>query len=147
MAASPSWAARPTWSGTRPRACYGSGPRAKAFAARPIAEQIAIAKGLVETLHPRHSAVVVNWSKIPFNLGPWPAYGGRGGQEGHIDDPSYRLLNEPPNGRVYFTGTHLSRIPGWQEGAVFSAHRTIGLLASRVAQTAAVEKLVRSAAA
>lgn len=133
-------------------ACYGSGPRAKAFAARPLAEQIAIAKGVVETLHPGHSAdlgkaVVVNWDKVPFNLGPWPAYGGRGGQEGHIDDPSYRLLNAPPKGRVYFSGAHLSQMPGWQEGAVFSAHRTIGLLASRVAQTAAVDKLRRSAAA
>jgi monoamine oxidase len=124
-------------------ACYGSGPAAKGFAGRPLAEQIAIAKGVVGRVHPGHDgelekAVVVNWSKIPFNLGPWPAYAGRGGQEGHIDDPSYQLLNQP-QGRVYFSGAHLSQMPGWQEGAVFSAHRTVGLIASRTAQSVAVE--------
>jgi monoamine oxidase len=130
-------------------ACYGSGAAAKTFAARPIPEQIAIARGVVEALHPGHGAqlekaTVVNWSKIPFNLGPWPAYGGNGGQEGHIADPNYVLLNQP-QGRVYFSGAHLSQMPGWQEGAVFSAHRTIGLLASRVAQTAVVEPARRAA--
>lgn len=133
-------------------ACYGSGPGARVFAARPLAEQVAIARGVVERLHPGHGrelekAAVVNWSKIPFNLGPWPSYGGRGGQEGHIDDPNYRLLNAPPAGRVYFSGAHLSQMPGWQEGAVLSAHRTIGLLANRVAQTASVEPSRRRRAA
>ncbi|WP_293908131.1 hypothetical protein [Phenylobacterium sp.] len=109
-----------------------------------MAEQIAIAKGVVARLHPGHEAelsspVVVNWSKIPFNLGPWPSYGARGGQEGHIDDPAYQLLNTPPTGRVYFSGAHLSQMPGWQEGAVFSAQRTLGLLATRVSQSVATE--------
>lgn len=124
-------------------ACYGSGQRAKAFAARPLAGQIAIARGVVGKLHPGHEGdlekpVVVNWNKIPFNLGPWPSYGGRGGQEGHIDDPSYRLLSQP-QGRVHFAGAHLSQMPGWQEGAVLSAHRTVGLLAQQVASAALAE--------
>ena len=125
-------------------ACYGSGPRAKGFAEKSLSDQVAVARNVVEQLHPGHAAdlakaVVVNWSKIPFNLGPWPAFQGRGGQEGHIDDPSYRLLNEPAKGRVYFSGAHLSQMPGWQEGAVLSAHRTIGFIASRTAQSVAVE--------
>ena len=132
-------------------ACYGSGPRARGFSERPLAEQVAIARGVVGRLHPGHEGdlskpVVVNWNKIPFSLGPWPSFGGRGGQEGHIDDPNYRLLNEP-HGRVYFSGAHLSQMPGWQEGAVFSAHRAIGLIASRVAQTVAVEPPHRAALA
>jgi monoamine oxidase len=131
--------------------CYASGAVAKSFAARPIAEQIEIARRAVETLHPGHGqdlekAVVINWSKIPFNLGPWPNYSGRGvSEEGHIDHPSHRLLNQP-QGRVYFSGAHLSQMPGWQEGAVASAHRTIGLLAERVAQTRVVEAADRTAA-
>ena len=122
-----------------------SGPRGKDFAARPIAEQIAMARGAVETLHPGHSTVlekpaVINWSKIPFNLGSWPNYSGRGViEEGHIDHPSHRLLNEPPKGRTYFSGAHLSQMPGWQEGAVASAHRTIGLIADRVGQSETAE--------
>lgn len=119
-------------------ACYGSGPRAKDFAARPLEEQIAIARGVVGRLHPGREGeltrpVVVNWSKIPFNLGPWPVYSGRSGQEGYIDDPAYRLLNQP-HGRVHFAGAHLSQMPGWQEGAILSAHRCIALIADQVSQ-------------
>lgn len=122
-------------------ACYGSGPGARAFANRTLAEQMDVARGVVGRLHPGQEGllergVVVNWSKIPFNLGPWPAYGGVGGQEGHLDHPSYRLLNEPHD-RVYFSGAHLSQMPGWQEGAVLSAYRAIGFIAERAAQTTA----------
>lgn len=121
-------------------ACYGSGPGAKAFAARPLAEQIAMARAAVGRVHPGHEGelskpVVVNWSKIPFNYGPWPDWQGQAGQEGHMDSPAYRLLNRP-SGRVHFAGAHLSQTPGWQEGAVFSAHRTIAALADQVRQTA-----------
>ncbi|MBL8771360.1 MAG: FAD-dependent oxidoreductase [Phenylobacterium sp.] len=131
-------------------ACYGSGRAAKGFAARPIDEQIAIARGVVARLHPGHEAdlsapAVVNWSKIPFNMGPWPAWGGRGGQEGHLDDPAYRLLNLP-HGRVYFSGAHLSQMPGWQEGAVLSAQRTLNLIAERVSNSVAEGRARASAA-
>lgn len=124
-------------------ACYGSGPAAKGFAERPLQDQIEIARKVVGRLHPGHerelsAPVVVNWSKIPFNLGPWPAWGGRGGQEGVLSSPEYRLLNEP-HGRVHFSGAHLSQMPGWQEGAVLSAHRTIDQIAVRVAQSKTTE--------
>lgn len=133
-------------------ACYGSGPRAKGFAERPLEEQVAIARGVVGGLHPGHEAeltkpVVVNWNKIPFNLGPWPAFGGGGRQEGRNEDPAYVLLNKPPKGRVYFSGAHLSQMPGWQEGAILSAHRTIGLIADRVGRSVAVEPKAKPAAA
>ena len=130
-------------------ACYGSGGRAEAFAKRPLAEQIAMARSVVGKLHPGHAEeltnpVVVNWSKIPFNMGPWPRWGERGGaQEGHFDSPEYRLLNAP-HGRVHFSGAHLSQTPGWQEGAVFSAQRTIAALSAQVRDSALTE--ARSAA-
>ena len=131
-------------------ACYGSGPRAREFAQRPLEEQVAVARGVIGRLHPGHehelaAPVVVNWSKIPFNLGPWPAWGGVGGQEGYLDDPAYRLLNEP-HGRVHSCGAHLSQMPGWQEGAVLSAHRTLGQIASRVSQSLAEGRRARPAA-
>ncbi len=125
-------------------ACYGSGGRAEGFAKRPLAEQIAMARSVVGKLHPGHEAeltnpVVVNWSKIPFNMGPWPRWGERGGmQEGHFDSAEYRLLNQP-HGRVHFAGAHLSQTPGWQEGAVFSAQRTIVALNGQVKERALVE--------
>ncbi|PZQ60614.1 MAG: hypothetical protein DI570_13955 [Phenylobacterium zucineum] len=131
-------------------ACYGSGLPAKAFATKSLQDQIAVARGVIGRLHPGHEAelsapAVVNWSKIPFNLGPWPAWGGVGGQEGHLDDPAYRLLNEP-HGRVHFCGAHLSQMPGWQEGAVLSAHRSLGQIASRVSQSLAEGRRTRPAA-
>lgn len=123
-------------------ACYASGDVAKSLAARPMAEQIAIAKTAVGHLHPGHAGdlsrpAVVNWSKIPFNLGPWPAWVGSGrASEGSMVDAGFRLLNAP-HGRVYFSGAHLSQLPSWQEGAVSAAQRTLGLIAARVSQSAA----------
>ncbi len=123
-------------------ASYMSGDGAKAAAARPLPEQMANARAVIERLHPGHSkdlanGVVVNWSKIPFNLGPWPNWRESGGREdGHNDAPAYRLLNQP-HGRVHFAGAHLSQTPGWQQGAILSAHRTIATLAERVGAPAA----------
>ena len=118
-------------------ATYSVGAPAERLAARPLAEQVAIAKAAVGRLHPGHDAdlgqaVAINWNKVPFNKGPWPRWGGRGEA---IDTPAFRLLNQP-QGRFYFAGAHLSQMPGWQEGAVLSAHRTIRLLAARVADAA-----------
>ena len=117
-------------------ACYGSGPRAEGFAALPLEAQIAAARAAVGRVHPGHEGeltkpVVVNWSKIPFSHGPWPNWQGDSAQEGHMDMPAYRLLNQP-DGPFHFTGAHLSQMPGWQEGAVLSAHRTIKALAAQV---------------
>lgn len=55
-----------------------------------------------------------------------------------MDSPAYRLLNQP-QGRVHFAGAHLSQMPGWQEGAVFSAHRTIAALAKQIQSASLVE--------
>lgn len=132
-------------------ACYGSGPRAANFAKRPLAEQIAVARAVVGKVHPGHEAdlsspVVVNWSKIPYNMGPWPRWpGSAGGQEGHFESAEYMLLNRP-HGRVHFAGAHLSQTPGWQEGAIFSAQRTIAALTAQVKDMAAASVAARAAA-
>jgi len=120
--------------------CYSSGPAAAEFQKRPIAEQIAFSRSVIDRLHPGHGAdcvngLAVNWHKIPFSLGPWPdwnAGSANGRQEGHIDTPAYRFLQEP-EGRVYFAGAALSQTPGWQEGGIQSAQRQVSALARRVA--------------
>ena len=109
---------------------YVAGKPAAAFEALPVAKQIAMARNAIDKLHPGHGAdliapVAVDWSKIPYNLGPWIHW-----TESSSDVDAYRLLNQP-EGRVYFTGAHLSQLPSWQEGAVFAAHRTIELIATR----------------
>lgn len=119
---------------------YSAGPLAKAFEGRSLAEQVALARNAVERLHPGHGAqlaapLVVDWSKVPFNLGPWIHWG-----TDSADVSAYRRLNEP-EGRVYFSGAHLSQLPSWQEGAVLAAHRTIAQLDKRLA----ADRLVQSA--
>jgi monoamine oxidase len=111
---------------------YVAGEPAKAFEALPISRQIDMARHAIDKLHPGHGAnlgavVAVDWSKIPYNLGPWIHW-----TDSASDTSAYRLLNQP-EGRIYFTGAHLSQLPGWQEGAVLAAHRTIDLLARRAA--------------
>ncbi|MGO9450164.1 MAG: flavin monoamine oxidase family protein [Candidatus Binataceae bacterium] len=110
---------------------YVSGKQAKAFEALPISTQIDMARNAVDKLHPGHGVdlsapVAVDWSKVPYSLGPWVHWG-----DSSSEADAYRLLNQP-DGRVYFSGAHLSQLPGWQEGAVLSAHRTMELIATRV---------------
>jgi monoamine oxidase len=124
-------------------ACYSSGPAGEKLAKRSLAEQIAMSAAVVERLHPGQSKtmsqpIVINWSKIPYNLGPWPNW--QADHDAANTKPAYMLLNKP-HGRVHFCGAHLSQMPGWQEGAVFSAHRTVNALVqqSGATKTAAVK--------
>ncbi|MEA1671818.1 flavin monoamine oxidase family protein [Nitrospirillum sp. BR 11163] len=116
-------------------ATYNAGQTAAAFQKRPLAEQVALARASVERLHPGHGGdlarpLVVNWTKVPFNQGPWLHWD----QDGN-DPAAYALLNQP-TGRVYFSGAHLSQLPSWQEGGVLAAQRTVVELARRVAADA-----------
>ena len=131
--------------------CYSSGKLGAKFAARPMAEQIAMARGMIEQVHPGHgndcvNALAVNWIKVPYSLGPWPNWypGISGRQEGHTDTPAYRLLNKP-DGRVFFSGAALSQTPGWQEGALQSAHATVAALAQQMADRSVTETKRRAA--
>jgi monoamine oxidase len=133
--------------------CYNSGPLAAEFEKRPIAEQIAFSRGVIDKLHPGHgtdltNGIAVNWKKIPYSLGPWPdwnAGSANGHQEGHIDTAAFRLLQQP-DGRVYFASAALSQTPGWQEGGIQSARMQVSAIAARVSQQALVERRDRRAA-
>jgi monoamine oxidase len=110
---------------------YVSGKRAATFEALSISTQIAMARDAVNKLHPGHGVdlgapIAVDWNKVPYSLGPWMHW-----SDSSSDLAAYRLLNQP-DGRVYFSGAHLSQLPSWQEGAVLAAHRTIELIATRV---------------
>jgi monoamine oxidase len=120
-------------------AAYVSGEDASVFSKRPLAEQIERARRAVAHLHPGHDAdmrkgLVVNWDKIPYSHGimlDWSETSRSDQPEEQIRAPEFALLNRG-EGRVYFAGSQLSQLTGWQEGAVLSAHRIIGLLADRV---------------
>lgn len=125
--------------------CYSSGEAGAKFVKHSIAEQIAMARAAIDKAHPGHgddcvNALAVNWIKVPYSLGPWPNWnpGVPGRQEGHIDTPAYRLLNQP-DGRVFFASAALSQTPGWQEGGIQSAHATVAALAQQVSARAQTE--------
>lgn len=109
-------------------AAYMAQDAASTFSRRPLAEQVALARDAVERVHPGHGAdlrapVVVNWRKIPHNLGPWLEWEADGNR---IED--FRLLNQP-DGPFLFAGSHLSQYSGhWQEGAILSARRAADTL-------------------
>jgi monoamine oxidase len=131
--------------------CYSSGENAAKFAKRPIPEQIEIARAAIEKVHPGHgddcvNPLAVNWNKIPYSLGPWPNWypGVSGRQEGHTDTPAFQLLNKP-DGRVFFASAALSQTPGWQEGAIQSAHAAIADLMQQMADRSATEPKRRAA--
>jgi monoamine oxidase len=119
-------------------ACYASGDEAAKAEKAPLADQIAYARATIDKLHPGHGKdladpVVINWHKIPYNLGPWPAWNsGPGRQEEDIDTEAFRLLLQPV-GRIHFAGAQLSQTPGWQEGGIQSAWSVIAAIGEQAA--------------
>ena len=100
---------------------------------RSFADQVEYARGTIDRLHPPLSGdlnsrlmktpIAIQWSKVPYSLG----------LEGNIsnDDPAgYALLSEA-DGPFYFAGEHLSHVGAWQQGAIASSHRVVGLIAAR----------------
>ena len=95
------------------------------LANRPLAQQFELSRATVEALHPGHGKdltkpMAIAWSKIPWTYGiaaRWP----------NDNDPRYALLNTP-DGPFYFAGEHLSHVGAWQEGAILSSRRAIGMI-------------------
>ncbi|CAN5287365.1 FAD-dependent oxidoreductase [soil metagenome] len=93
--------------------------------------KLAASQQAVETLHPGHGAdlakpIYINWGQIPYQLGCVGQTDLPGAQD------AYAQLNNGPDGRVWFAADWLSRLSGWQEGAILSAHRAIAGIAAQV---------------
>jgi monoamine oxidase len=104
---------------------YSTGTEADAFGARPLVEQFALSRATIEALHPGHGKDLtkpmgIAWSKVPYSYGLAALWQGD-------DDARYALLNTP-DGPFYFAGEHLSHVGAWQEGAILSARRAIGMI-------------------
>ncbi len=110
-------------------AAYASRDQARHLATHSRAEQIAIARQAVERLHPGHgqdltNPVLVHWGRIVFSEGPWVEWTDPG------NDPKDAQIINAGDGPFVFAGSHLSAYSGhWQEGAILSARRAVGLLA------------------
>ena len=95
------------------------------LASKPLAEQFALSRAMIEALHPGHGKDLakpmgIAWSKIPYTFGIAARW-----RSEH--EPEYALLNQP-DGPFYFAGEHLSHVGAWQEGAILSARRAIAMI-------------------
>jgi monoamine oxidase len=87
-----------------------------------------------ERLHPGYSSLVskgvsVAWPNIRFSEGGWCEW-----PDSERND-NYPIL-VAGEGPFYFAGEHVSYVPGWQEGAVQSAHYTVSRITEGIAATA-----------
>jgi monoamine oxidase len=103
----------------------GFGGDADGLAAKPLAEQFAMTRAVIEGLHPGHGQdlrhpIGIAWSKVPYTLGIAARW--RDGQEA-----IYKMLGTA-DGPFYLAGEHLSHVGAWQEGAILSAHRAINAI-------------------
>ncbi|MDH6129900.1 FAD-dependent oxidoreductase [Kitasatospora sp. GP82] len=76
-----------------------------------------------EDIVPSAKGVSIAWHKVPHQLGGWAAWDPRNAH--HM--VAYKQLLQPEGGdRFYVMGDQASPLPGWQEGAMMSAHYVIG---------------------
>ena len=85
----------------------------------------AIAEG--ERIHPGYGAAIASgasraWAKVPYQLGGWPK---------SYDPPAALRAADGP---FHFAGDQVTALPGWQEGAVLSAHAAVAAIAERAAR-------------
>ena len=105
------------------------------FARMAPAERVEMALRQGEKLHPNYRidvgrGVAVSWAKMPHSAGAWCEW-----SEAAKKD-AYRVLLEP-DGPLYMAGEHLSNLPGWQEGAILSAHKATQAIAQRTGKAPA----------
>jgi monoamine oxidase len=82
----------------------------------------------VELLHPGHGKdltkpIYIEWMKIPYSIGCYA--------NSHlaVSQPAYNQLIKP-EGTLMLASDYISRLVGWQEGAVLSAHKAVAHIAS-----------------
>ncbi|WP_174273995.1 flavin monoamine oxidase family protein [Sphingomonas bacterium] len=107
-----------------------------AFGKLPTAEKFALSRKSVDILHPGRGKLLekpifMSWRQIPYFEGGIAAnMTGPGEGQGELR-PAYTALNAP-DGNVWFAGDYLSRIVGWQEGAILSGHRAIAEITGKL---------------
>ncbi|HEY0511625.1 MAG TPA: FAD-dependent oxidoreductase [Thermoanaerobaculia bacterium] len=109
---------------------YNYGDVAKAFGKKSLEDRREIALEGAERLHPgfaKHADVKLGmsiaWQLVPFQQGGWANWTWKDDQPAAYD----RLLE--PDERFQVCGDQVSYLPGWQEGAVLSAHHVIERIA------------------
>lgn len=112
---------------------YNYGARAIALGEQELAQRLATAAEGGERLHgkaftdavPRNLGLSIAWHYVPFQEGGWADWT-------DVAPIHYQTLLEA-DGRVIVAGDQVSYLPGWQEGAMLSAHHVLKRVAGREA--------------
>jgi monoamine oxidase len=109
---------------------YNYSAIAKKFGEESFEERLRIALEGAQRLHPDFARFVdvklglsIAWQMVPFQEGGWADWTWEGTQQKAYD----RLLE--PDQRFQVCGDQVSYLPGWQEGAVLSAHHVVERIA------------------
>jgi monoamine oxidase len=107
---------------------YNYDAEAERLGKMPLAERLKTARQGAVRLHrefqndalvPQRLGLSIAWQNVPFQHGGWVDWG-----TDAADDEAYaRLLS--PEGQFYVVGDQVSTLPGWQEGAMMSAHHVL----------------------
>jgi len=101
---------------------YNFTGRAEHLGNQPLAKRLEIAAQGARRLHgeaftsavPLDLGLSIAWHHVPYQLGGWADWDGV--------DPVYYDTLLHPDGQVIVAGDQVSFLPGWQEGAMLSAH-------------------------
>ena len=111
---------------------YNFTSRARRFGNLDLAARLDVAFRGAQRLHPRFADDVdkdlglsIAWQNVPHLNGGWADW-----QPDQVRE--YRRLLRPDN-RVWVCGDQVSYLPGWQEGAILSAHHVV----KQIGETAA----------
>lgn len=111
---------------------YNFSSAAKHLGDLPVDERLELARVGGSQLHPEfkdrsilpdEKGVTIAWHKVPYQLGGWADW--KPDRDDHRE--AYRQLLQPEGGDLFYvTGDQTSPLPGWQEGAMMSAHYVMG---------------------
>jgi monoamine oxidase len=91
-----------------------------------------------DAMVPQDKGITIAWQKIPYQLGGWAAWDPA--NPDHMT--AYKQLLQPEGGnRFHVVGDQASPLPGWQEGAMMSAHYVVGQILGML--PLAVPRIVR----
>jgi len=118
---------------------YNYPPQSVTFGRLSLTERLKDAKEQASRLHkqflddaiiPFDKGLSIAWQNVPHQRGGWAVWSSE--SKDHAD--AYETLLAPDR-RFHVLGDQVSTLPGWQEGAMMSAHHVVGQVAGIVPLT------------
>lgn len=132
---------------------YNFGRNAEELGALKPERRLEVARAGAVALHPEFAdeeivpterGVTIAWHKVPHQLGGWAAWDPA--NPAHMT--AYKQLLQPEgDDRFYVVGDQASPLPGWQEGAMMSAHYAVGQILGLLPLTVREDVVVPDSAA